>query len=171
MTLATGLRRVVLKPLYLLYRVLPVPVRVAVSLKTSHRFAVGLIAFVFHDSKLLLVKHVYQDGWSLPGGWLKARESIGECVRRELREELGLEVHLTRVIAAETAPHHSVVDVAVRCEALGDQILPDGLEVETAAFFDLDRLPSNILGGQRALLEDFLATDRSVKAARPESLR
>jgi len=35
------------------------------------------------------VKHTYQNEWYLPGGRVEKRESLGDAIRRELREELG----------------------------------------------------------------------------------
>lgn len=53
---------------------------------------VGVRAIVIRgDWKVLLVRHRYQDGWYTPGGGVKPCESPISAMKRELREETGLE--------------------------------------------------------------------------------
>lgn len=51
---------------------------------------------VFHDGKLLITQRKagsHLEGlWEFPGGKREANESFGDCLRRELREELEIEV-------------------------------------------------------------------------------
>ena len=61
--------------------------------------AVG--AVVIHDGAVLLVKRAFpprQGEWSLPGGQLELGESLAEGVRREVREETGIEVEVGAVV-------------------------------------------------------------------------
>lgn len=55
--------------------------------------AVGLLA---HEGRYLIAKRkqgVHLGGfWEFPGGKREAGESLEECLRRELREELGIEI-------------------------------------------------------------------------------
>ena len=56
---------------------------------------------VIHDGAVLLVKRAYpprQGEWSLPGGQLELGESLAEGVRREVREETGLDVEVGAVV-------------------------------------------------------------------------
>ena len=53
---------------------------------------VGVRAIVIgRDRNVLLVRHRYQDGWHTPGGGVKPCESPISALKRELREETGLE--------------------------------------------------------------------------------
>lgn len=51
---------------------------------------------IFHDldGRILLVKPTYRDGWLLPGGSMEADEYPWETARREIKEEL--DIDLTR---------------------------------------------------------------------------
>jgi len=73
--------------------------RVAREYPTAPVAAVGGV--VIHDGAVLLVKRAYpprQGEWSLPGGQLELGESMAEGVRREVREETGLEVDVGAVV-------------------------------------------------------------------------
>jgi 8-oxo-dGTP pyrophosphatase MutT (NUDIX family) len=92
---------------------------------------------------VLLLKHSYgPDVWSLPGGGLGKGEDPLEAARREVREELGLE--LPRIEAIGTleeelsgSPHTAHL-FAATCDR---QPRPDGREVVVARFFPSHSLP------------------------------
>ncbi len=92
---------------------------------------------------VVLLKHSYgPDVWSLPGGGLGKGEDPLEAARREVREELGLE--LPRIEAIGTleeelsgSPHTAHL-FAATCDR---QPRPDGREVVLARFFPSHSLP------------------------------
>lgn len=92
---------------------------------------------------VLLLKHSYgADVWSLPGGGLGRGEDPLDAARREVREELGME--LTRLEQVGTleevlsgSPHTAHIFAAV-CDR---QPQPDGREVIEARFFPSHSLP------------------------------
>ena len=62
----------------------------------SPSFTVGAICVIERDDDaILLVRQVYRSRWGLPGGLLKRREDPGDAVRREVAEEVGIEIELT----------------------------------------------------------------------------
>lgn len=64
--------------------------------------------------------------WEFPGGKIEAGESAADCLRREVREELGLEVEIRDSLpaAAHDYPTFSVVLYPWRCRiAAGDLTL------------------------------------------------
>ena len=55
----------------------------------------GVGALIFEDAKILLVergKEPLKGYWSLPGGILETGERLEAAIRREVREETGLEI-------------------------------------------------------------------------------
>ncbi|SFK99311.1 ADP-ribose pyrophosphatase YjhB, NUDIX family [Halogranum rubrum] len=51
-----------------------------------------------YDDRILVVRRASDGGWELPGGRLDADESTVEGLRREVREETGLDVAIRRPI-------------------------------------------------------------------------
>ncbi|MBC3987785.1 NUDIX hydrolase [Streptomyces sp. AC563] len=58
------------------------------------------------EERVLLVNPTYKPGWDLPGGMAEANEPPEETARRELREELGLDITLYGLLVVDwVAPH------------------------------------------------------------------
>jgi ADP-ribose pyrophosphatase YjhB (NUDIX family) len=58
---------------------------------------------VIHRNRALLIRRGHEPlkgEWSIPGGLLEVGEELAEAVRRELREETGLEVDPLEIVAA-----------------------------------------------------------------------
>jgi ADP-ribose pyrophosphatase YjhB (NUDIX family) len=68
---------------------------------------VGASAIIFDESgqKILLTRRTDNGRWCLPGGQMDAGESIEETCVREVFEETGLHVEVTRLIGVYTTPH------------------------------------------------------------------
>jgi 8-oxo-dGTP diphosphatase len=63
---------------------------------------VGVGVVVWHDDRVLLVrrgKPPRAGHWSLPGGAQQLGETVAEAARREVKEEVGLEVTLGDIVA------------------------------------------------------------------------
>jgi 8-oxo-dGTP diphosphatase len=58
------------------------------------------------QGRVLLVDPRYKPDWDLPGGMAEANEPLHDTARRELREELGLEVRLGALLCIDwVGPH------------------------------------------------------------------
>jgi ADP-ribose pyrophosphatase YjhB (NUDIX family) len=53
----------------------------------------------FRDAKILLVRELSDQRWTLPGGWADVGEAPAVAAARETREESGFEVQITKVAA------------------------------------------------------------------------
>lgn len=60
--------------------------------------------------RILLVDPNYKPGWDLPGGMVEADESPRAALRRELREELGVEIALGGMLVVDWVPKHGPWD-------------------------------------------------------------
>jgi len=61
---------------------------------------VGIGAVIVKDNKVLLIKRAGEPGrglWSIPGGLVELGEKIKDAVRREVKEETGLDVKVDKI--------------------------------------------------------------------------
>ena len=138
-----------------IWRLLPVRIR-RWSMRVTHtRFTVTAGALIFNDAgHVLLLKHRFRagSGWGLPGGFLEAGEQPLEALKRELREEIGMEVESAEVFIARSFKKPRQVEVLFRCRA-NSEAKPQGMEVERAEWFSIDSLPGGLPQDQRRLVE------------------
>lgn len=128
---------------------------------THTRFTVTAGAVIFNDQgKVLLLKHRFRagSGWGLPGGFLERGEQPIDALRRELREEIGLEVEDVEVYAARSFSKPKQVEVLFRARANG-AVKPLTIEVERAEWFSLDSLPEGLTSDQRRYVERAAKTE------------
>lgn len=78
--------------------------------------------------------------WEFPGGKMETNETVGECIRREIKEELGIEVlvkeHLVTI--DHQYPNFGVTLFVHHCQHVGG--VPRALESEEISWVTLDEL-------------------------------
>jgi ADP-ribose pyrophosphatase YjhB (NUDIX family) len=124
-------------------------------------------AVVVNDGgELLLQRRKDNDYWSLPGGAIELGESIAQTIAREVREETGLEVELTRLVGIYSDPRHVIAysngevrqqfSICFACRAVGGE-LRRGEESSDIGFFSKEQLGSlKIQPSIRLRLQHFL---------------
>jgi len=128
---------------------------------THTRFTVTAGAVIFNDQKqVLLLKHRFRagSGWGLPGGFLEQGEQPIDALRRELREEIGLELEDVKVFAARSFKKPKQVEVLFRARA-NASVKPLTMEVERAEWFSIDSLPEGLPRDQRVYVERAAQTE------------
>lgn len=96
-------------------RALPSPVREAIVKASSPSYTLGSVCRVEHDGQVLLVETEYRRGWGFPGGLVDRGEAPDVGVRREVREEVGLEVELVGEPIVIIDVGNRLVDFLYRC--------------------------------------------------------
>lgn len=125
---------------------------------TQTRFTVTAAGIIVDENnKVLLLKHRFRPGggWGIPGGFIEAEEQPEEALRRELREEVGLEVEDVRLFSTRTFKTAKQVEILFRGRAKGGA-LPQSIEISKAAWFTLEQLPAELPEGQQQLIRDAL---------------
>lgn len=126
------------------------------------RFTVTTGAVVTDErGRVLLLKHVFRQGhgWGIPGGFLEKGEQPEEGMRRELCEEVGVELDEAVIAFARTFRRPQQVEIIYRCRARRAGAQPQSVEIESAAWFEPDRLPPEVAKDQRRLIERALRDD------------
>jgi len=126
---------------------------------THSRFTVTAAAIVVDgQGKVLLLKHRFRPGtgWGIPGGFVEAGEQPDEGVRRELREEVGLELAGVEVVTTRAFQKPRQIEIVFRCSPKGDAS-PQSIEIRKASWFSIDALPEGLPVDQRRLLKDVLS--------------
>ena len=131
---------------------------------TQPRFTVTAGAVVSDEAgRVLLLRHVLRQGsgWGVPGGFLNPGEQPEEAVRRELREETGLELDSVELVLVRTLAHVHQVEVIFRCRmrAAALEGLEKGFEIDRAEWFARDALPPGLGADQRRLIDRALAVN------------
>ena len=138
-----------------IWHLFPVPLR-RWSMRLTHaRFTVTAGAIIFNQAgQILLLKHRFRagSGWGLPGGFLEAGEQPIDALRRELREELGLEIQDVEIFMTRSFRKPKQVEILFRARADGS-VKPRTMEVEHAEWLSLDALPDGLPRDQRTLIE------------------
>ncbi|UCE19076.1 MAG: A/G-specific adenine glycosylase [Gemmatimonadota bacterium] len=86
-------------------RTLPDPTELPIKAQKKPRPHYDVTAgFIWNDRKLLLaqrpIKEMLGGLWEFPGGKRKPNESLQACLRREIREELGIHIEVKKPIAS-----------------------------------------------------------------------
>ena len=136
------------------------------TVRLSHpRFAVTAGAVVTDArGRVLLLKHRFRPGagWGLPGGFIEQGEQPEEALRRELREEIGLEVEQLKLFTTRAFTRPKQVEIVFLARAIGDT---DQLsfEIQKAAWFAPGEFPEALPPDQVELIKRAL-----VDGARPQ---
>lgn len=126
------------------FRRLPRRVRRLVVRAGTPNFTVGAICLIEDDDgRLLLVRQAYRGAWGAPGGLLKRAEDASVGMRREVREEIGIDVEILGEPTVVVAPEPQRVDVVFRACLSGGAAEPHprSPEILEVAWFAADSLP------------------------------
>ena len=112
------------------------------------------------ESRILLVRHSYINGWHLPGGGVDAGEPLHEAMAREVLEETGAiltapaQFHGIFYNNRYSRSDHVAVYV-VRDFHIASERKPDW-EIRDVKFFDVRNLPEGTAGATRARLAEVI---------------
>ncbi len=81
---------------------------------SSPIFRIGVFALIFDEGRLLLGHRRDIDWWNLPGGGMEAGEIVDEALRREVREETGLEAEIEQLVGRSRPPKRIVRTATLR---------------------------------------------------------
>lgn len=126
------------------------------------RISPAVITAIIKDEKILMAKHSYglKNRYALIAGFLEAGETLEEAVKREVMEEVGLEVKDIQYFGNQPWPYPNSLMIGFTARYAGGDIRVDGKEIVDAKWFDaseVSRFPSKISIASE-LVEWFLDT-------------
>lgn len=124
----------------------------------------GAAAFAFDaDGRLLLLRHGY-DGrrWGPPGGRMEPGEDPLDCVVRETREEIGVEIAVEHLIGLYRL-ENGFAAYAFGCRIVsGEPEICDRAEIIDLGWFPPDAVPQPVTNLLHHALADAIAGERGV---------
>ena len=120
--------------------------------------APGVEAVIERDGRILLARRGNEPRrglWDLPGGFPNEGEEPVEALRREVREETGLELERAELVLVRTLPGARHVEIIFRgtmCAAALEG-LEKNFEIDRAEWFARDALPAGLPAAQRRLID------------------
>jgi len=115
---------------------------------------------VSDGEKILLVRRAippFLGYWTLPGGHVEYGETVEEAIKREMREELGIEVKIKRLIGVYSDPKRDPRYHSVAVNFLLEPVSKDirlNFEGSEFKFFSVKELPEKIGYDHRKMIED-----------------
>jgi 8-oxo-dGTP diphosphatase len=133
---------------------MPSWVRLKIVRSTQNKFTVSVAAIITDaEEKVLLLDHVLRpgSGWGIPGGFIEHGEQPEAAIRREIREETGLELENIKMVRVRTIGPH--VEILFRAEARGEARVKSR-EIKTVGWFNRDELPEKMNRVQKSLVRE-----------------
>ncbi len=137
-----------------LFRLVPLPLaRFFIGLFNT-RFNVSVVGVFFTPKgEVLVLRHVFRRlyAWGLPAGFLNAGESPADAAVREVREEIGIDVEVTRVLDVRAIRAGHLEVVVIGTVAPGQALRPNH-EIFEGAFVAPDTLPVGMMPSQAEIV-------------------
>ena len=121
-------------------------------------------AIIYKNGKVLLQKRVDDGNWAMHGGGMNPDEEVLETLNRELKEEMNIkpiEPKLFGIYAGKKMFHIYpngdkvyIINHVFFCEKYIGEIKFNDKEVEDFKWFDIDKLPKNIIDADIPPLQD-----------------
>lgn len=133
--------------------------RLRIIRATQEKFTVSVAAVITNErGEILLLNHVLRpfSSWGIPGGFVEAGEQPETAIRREIREETGLELTNIEMFRVRTIKRH--VEIMFRAAATGDGEVKSR-EINALGWFGIGEMPDEMSRIQKSLIEEVLKTE------------
>jgi len=121
---------------------------------------IGLFAVILDQQRRVLLCHRRDDDlWNLPGGRMERDESPWQGVIREVKEEVGLDVAVVRLVGVYSRPEKDEIVFCFLCEVIGGDIATSD-EADQVEYFEFQTIPQTTLPSHVERISDALDGQR-----------
>ncbi len=123
---------------------------------SQRKFTASVGAVIINpQGKVLLLDHVLRpgSGWGIPGGFMNHNEQPAEAIRRELREETGLEIENVELYSVRAGNRH--IEILFRASADGEGLIKS-LEINKIGWFEVCEIPPEMSRTQKQIIRRVL---------------
>ena len=125
------------------------------------RIAPAIITSVERDREILLARspHFPPGILSILAGFVEPGESLEEAVKREVREETGIDVGYIKYFGSQPWPYPNSLMLGFQAEYKSGEIEIDGVEIEEADWYSVENMPTTFAGDisiSQWLIQDFI---------------
>ena len=116
----------------------------ACQLVVYPRIAPVVMGLILRDQQILLARspHFAPGVYSAIAGYCEPGESLEVALKREIREEVALEVRNIQYFKSQSWPFPHSLMVAFTCHYQSGIVVPQAGEIEDARWFSIDALPA-----------------------------
>ncbi|HEX8996944.1 MAG TPA: NUDIX domain-containing protein [Ktedonobacterales bacterium] len=118
------------------------------------RYRIACSAIIERGGEYLMARRRDIGWWNLPGGGLEAGETVEQGLAREVREEVGIEVRIMRLVGVYSKPQKSEVVLTFLCKPADETLPTTSEEVSEVRWFTADALPEDTLPKHRQRVLD-----------------
>lgn len=139
-----------------IWKVLPRNGRTAITRIFQPKFTVSAAAIVFNDDgRVLLLDHILRphSGWGVPGGFIDAYEQPEAALRRELKEETGMDLGDIKLYRCRTIRRH--IEIIFTARAIGEAVV-SSREIRQLKWVSLEEMPPEMSLDQQFLVKKVL---------------
>ena len=104
----------------------------------------AIMILVVDGNRVLLGRRgIWAEGrYSALAGFVEPGETLEDTVKRETKEEVGVDVKNIRYFGSQPWPFPHSLMIAFTADYAGGEVKPDGVEIAEARWFEADKLPN-----------------------------
>ncbi|GGE16041.1 DNA mismatch repair protein MutT [Marinithermofilum abyssi] len=137
-------------------------------MKKAEKIHPGIAVIIFDEQKRVLLQKRADVGlWGIPSGHVEPGETVEEAAIREVSEETGLNIRITKLIGVYSDPNSQIftypdgrvihfITTCFQAEIIDGVMTCDSPETVDLRFFSRENLPSNLLPMHPRWLDDAL---------------
>lgn len=144
-----------------LWRTMPRQMRTFVTRAVQSKFTVSAAGVVLNEKgEVLLLDHVLRprSGWGLPGGFVDVGEQPEAALRRELKEETGLDLKNVRLVRCRTLRRH--MEIIFIADGVGEPAV-GSFEIKSLAWFAIDDVPPEMSIDLQFIIQSAIELDET----------